>query len=73
MENSLIILVVILIVDLKKIGLAFNILLCCFIVERDRLTEDEARLFFRQIVSAVAYIHNKGFAHRDLKPVCQSF
>jgi len=39
-----------------------------YIVERDRLTEDEARHFFRQIVAAVAYIHNKGFAHRDLKP-----
>ena len=39
------------------------------IVERDRLTEDEARHFFRQIVAAVAYIHNQGFAHRDLKPV----
>jgi maternal embryonic leucine zipper kinase len=39
------------------------------LVERDRLTEDEARHFFRQIVAAVAYIHHKGFAHRDLKPV----
>lgn len=39
-----------------------------YIVERDRLEEDEARQFFRQIVSAVAYVHNMGYAHRDLKP-----
>lgn len=39
-----------------------------YIVERDRLEEDEARIFFRQITSAVAYVHNMGYAHRDLKP-----
>lgn len=38
------------------------------IVEKSRLTESEARKFFRQIISAVAYLHSLGYAHRDIKP-----
>jgi maternal embryonic leucine zipper kinase len=30
--------------------------------------EDEAREFFRQIISAVAFMHHSGYIHRDLKP-----
>ena len=40
-----------------------------YIVSKDKLEEDEARIFFRQIVSAVSFIHHNGYAHRDLKPV----
>jgi len=39
-----------------------------YIIKKERLSESEARHFFRQLVQAVAYIHSMGFAHRDLKP-----
>ncbi|VDD91241.1 unnamed protein product [Enterobius vermicularis] len=39
-----------------------------YIVKKERLQESEARHFFRQLVQAIAYVHNMGFAHRDLKP-----
>ena len=32
-----------------------------------KISEPEARYFFRQIVSAVHYCHSKRFAHRDIK------
>lgn len=39
-----------------------------YIVDRERLNEEESRSFFRQIVAGVAFIHESGYAHRDLKP-----
>ncbi|XP_076132945.1 NUAK family SNF1-like kinase 1 [Alosa pseudoharengus] len=38
-----------------------------YIQQRQRLSEIEARNFFRQITSAVHYCHKNGVVHRDLK------
>ncbi|XP_059985537.1 NUAK family SNF1-like kinase 2 isoform X3 [Lagenorhynchus albirostris] len=38
-----------------------------YVSERQRLSEREARHFFRQIVSAVHYCHQNRVVHRDLK------
>ena len=39
-----------------------------YIVSHQRLYEDEASVFFYQLINGVDYIHKKGVAHRDLKP-----
>ena len=39
-----------------------------FIVSKGRLSADEARNFFHQIVSGVEYCHFQKIVHRDLKP-----
>lgn len=39
-----------------------------YIVEKGRLSEDEARRFFQQIISGVEYCHRNMVVHRDLKP-----
>ncbi|EJD39005.1 Pkinase-domain-containing protein, partial [Auricularia subglabra TFB-10046 SS5] len=38
-----------------------------YLVEKGRLSEDETRALFGQLCLAVAYIHDKGVVHRDLK------
>ncbi|KAL0377566.1 UNVERIFIED_CONTAM: SNF1-related protein kinase catalytic subunit alpha KIN10 [Sesamum radiatum] len=37
-------------------------------VEKGRLHEEEARMFFQQIISGVEYCHRNMVVHRDLKP-----
>ena len=38
------------------------------IATKGRLREDLARLYFRQLISAVDFCHSRGVYHRDLKP-----
>nr|XP_035121068.2 uncharacterized protein LOC108590290 isoform X1 [Callithrix jacchus] len=39
-----------------------------YIISQDHLTEEETRVVFHQIVSAITYVHSQGYAQRDLKP-----
>jgi len=38
------------------------------IVEKSKVPEGDAKLYFYQICSAIEYLHAKGICHRDLKP-----
>lgn len=38
------------------------------LIDRVRLTPDEALALFRPLVEAMAFAHERGFIHRDLKP-----
>lgn len=44
-----------------------------YLVAHGRMKEKEARAKFRQIVSAVQYLHSKNVIHRDLKVIFLSF
>ena len=39
-----------------------------YIVANKRVKENEARSFFRMVLSAVDYCHQNSIIHRDLKP-----
>ena len=39
-----------------------------YIVERQRLSEEETAYFFYQLINGLDYIHHKNIVHRDLKP-----
>jgi 5'-AMP-activated protein kinase catalytic alpha subunit len=37
-------------------------------MQNQKITEDQARFYFRQIINGVEYIHRNRITHRDLKP-----
>lgn len=53
----------------RKITACLKFQVFDYLVAHGRMKEKEARAKFRQIVSAVQYLHQKNIIHRDLK-VC---
>ena len=39
-----------------------------YIVKNEKLSEEEASIFFYQLINGIEHIHSKDIAHRDLKP-----
>lgn len=39
-----------------------------YILKKNRLSEEEARKFFRQLIIGIKYIHDQNICHRDIKP-----
>lgn len=63
----------------KRSGETYKVLYCVieladggelfeYVSSTGRYSENTARAYFHQLISALEYCHSKGFAHRDLKP-----
>ena len=39
-----------------------------YIVDRQKLDENQSSYFFYQLINRLDYIHHKNIVHRDLKP-----
>ena len=51
------------VIEYAEKGELFN-----YLVEHRRLDENQAMMFFRQIIYGLEYLHSLGICHRDLKP-----